>query len=131
MQPSPRAETSELLFPSLRFCIVPPVGSAPQVRAADEAAHLSPAPTIRKCSPPSPLEFAYFAEVLAGSSEALPYLRFVSRRRLFGETQDPRLKPVLQVWIRQARQVGQTKTGRELGDEQINYVEFDDVGWFF
>src|SRR6266851_9870458 len=24
MQPSPRAETSRLLFPSLRFCIVPP-----------------------------------------------------------------------------------------------------------
>jgi len=35
MQPSPIAETSKLLFPSLRFCIVPP--AAPHVGATGEA----------------------------------------------------------------------------------------------
>src|SRR6266705_2647643 len=38
MQPSPRAETSRLLFPSLRFCIVPPRqgNSLPQFPAERE-----------------------------------------------------------------------------------------------
>src|SRR5712691_12162138 len=40
MQPSPIAETSKLLFPSLRFCIVLPARTAPHVSAAGEALEL-------------------------------------------------------------------------------------------
>src|SRR6266852_6071622 len=58
MQPSPIAETSKLLFPSLRFCIVPP--AAPHVGATDEAEKLRLASTMRKCSPITLRAFAYF-----------------------------------------------------------------------
>src|SRR6266849_4872475 len=58
MQPSPIAETSKLLFPSLRFCIVPP--AAPHVGAKDEAEKLRLASTMRKFSPITLRAFAYF-----------------------------------------------------------------------
>src|SRR5437667_4398085 len=64
MQPSPRAETSKLLLPSLRFCIVPPAGSAPHVSAAGEAENFRLASTMRKCSLPTLSAFAYSLKFL-------------------------------------------------------------------
>src|SRR5258708_25980777 len=65
MQPSPRAETSKVLFPSLRFCII-----SPRTVLIHNSKMVSG--NAQKCSPLMLRKLAYFTRVFARSSGPLP-----------------------------------------------------------
>jgi len=65
MQPSPIADTSKLLLPSLRICI----GFSFEVTFAVDERSVLVSLTLRKFRLPAAPAFAYFAKVLAGFSE--------------------------------------------------------------